>query len=206
MDFGWGHLALYEVFDPARFSREHIDNALTTRMKVSDAIRMDGLNDYHYFPLQFRDNAPGTLHAGGVILEQIAVVADRHEAFIAWYNDGYFSVACARAGVRKGSRKGAFMAVLPQGQLIDAFPAHTFVATYHIDDERPLAAWRSSRALAECGLAEDVRITCWEPVTLRITEDEVIYTSAAGLAAEEGARARMGNRVLGDRGDELKPA
>ena len=57
---------------------------------------------------------------------------------------------------------------MPQGQLIDAVPAHTFVATYHIDDERPLAAWRSRRA-----------------------------------AAEEGARARMGNRVLGDRGDEL---
>ena len=202
MDFGWGHLALCEVFDPARLSQEHIDNALTTRMKVSDAIRMDGLNDCHYFPLQFRDNAPGTRHAGGVILEQIAVVAEHLEAFTAWYNDSYFSVASARAGVRKG----AFMAVLPQGQLIDAVPAHTFVATYHIDDEHPLAAWRSSRALAECGLAEDVRITCWEPVTLRITEDEVIYTSAAGLAAEEGARARMGNRVLGDRGDELKPA
>lgn len=45
-----------------------------------------------------------------MILEQIAFVADRHEAFIAWYNDSYFSVACARAGVRKGVRKGAFMA------------------------------------------------------------------------------------------------
>lgn len=36
--FDWQYLAFYDVFDPARFSREHLDNALTSRMQVSDAI------------------------------------------------------------------------------------------------------------------------------------------------------------------------
>ena len=200
--FGWGHLALYEVFDPVRFCREHFENALTTRMQVSDAFRMDGLNDYHYFPLQFRDNAPGTPHDGGVIMEQIAVPADRRDAFVAWYNDTCFPKACARAGVRKG----AFMEYLPQGQLVDAVPAYNFVATYHVTDDGTRTAWCGDRALADSGLVEAVAVSCWDPVAPRITEDEVIHTDAAGLAAEERARTRMGTRVLGDRGNELKHA
>lgn len=200
--YGWDYLALYDVFDPERFCREHFENALTPRMKVTEAIRMDGLNDYHYYPLQFRDNAPGTRHDGGVIMEQIAVPADRRDAFVAWYNAHYFPEACARGGVRKG----AFMEFKPHGQLVDAIPAHNFVATFHIDGNAPIAAWRSGTALEDSGFAGDVTVTSWDPVTPRITEDEVIHTSAAALAAEERARERMGDRVLGERGDELKQA
>jgi hypothetical protein len=197
-------MALYEVFDPARFSREHMENALTPRMMVSDAIRMDGLNDYHYYPLQFRNNDPGKRHDGGVVMEQIAVAAADESAFITWYNDAYFPAACARPGVRKG----AFMRFQPHGQLVDSVPAHNFVATFHIESDAAVDAWRADAALRECALTDraSLAITCWEPLTPRTTEDEVIHTGSAGLAAEERARERMGTNVLTDRGNELKSA
>jgi hypothetical protein len=202
--YGWHYMALYEVFDPACVSREHMENALTPRMMVSDAIRMDGLNDYHYFPLQFRNNDPGKRHDGGVVMEQIAVAAADESAFITWYNDAYFPAACARRGVRKG----AFMRFQPHGQLVDSVPAHNFVATFHIESDAAVDAWRADAALRECALTDraSLAITCWEPLTPRTTEDEVIHTGSAGLAAEERARERMGTNVLTNRGNELKSA
>lgn len=200
--YGWDYMALYDVFDPVRFSQEHIENALTQRMMVTDAIRMDGLNDYHYFPLQFRDNCPGTPHDGGVIMEQIKVAKGDEAAFISWYNDNYFNMACARSGVRKG----AFMKFLPHGQLVDMVPVHNFVATWHLDDDLVVYDWLRDNSLKSCAFVDQpsLSVTCWEPVTPKITEDEVIYTSAAALGAEEHARAKMGSQVMTDRGDELK--
>lgn len=179
-----------------------MENALTSRMMVTDAIRMDGLNDYHYFPLLFRDNAPGTRHDGGVIMEQIAVAPANRAEFIRWYSDSYLPVAAARPGVRKA----AFMIFQPQGQLVDAIPAHNFVATYHVAGGDAVSAWREDTALRTCGLIDrdTLAVTCWDPVTPRITEDEVIHSTSASLAAEERARARMGDNVLSDRGNELK--
>ncbi len=200
--YGWDYMALYEVFDPSRFSLEHMENALTSRMVVSDAIRMDGLNDYHYYPLQFRDNNPGKRHDGGVVMEQIAVAPGDEAAFTEWYNDAYFPAACTRSGVRKG----AVMRFEPHGQLVDAAPEHNFVATFHIESQDVIEAWRSDATLRNCGLIDhaSLAITCWDPVTPRITEDEVIHTGSAGLIAEERARERMGANILTDRGDELK--
>lgn len=199
--YGWDFMALYDVYDPARFSQEHIENALTTRMMVTDAIRMDGLNDYHYFPLQFRDNSPGTRHEGGVIMEQITVAKGDEDVFTAWYNDSYFNAACARPGVHKG----AFMKFLPYGQLVDMLPVHNFVSTWHVD-ELHVDDWLRDETLANCTFMDqsNLAVTCWEPVTPRITEDEVIHTNAQGLGAEERARARMGSQIITDRGDDLK--
>jgi hypothetical protein len=179
-----------------------MENALTPRMLVTDAIRMDGLNDYHYFPLQFRDNCPGTRHNGGVIMEQITVAQGDETAFIDWYYGDYFAATCARPGVRKG----AFMKFLPQGQLVDMIPVHNFVAIWHTDDGAAIDMWRQDQALKNCAFIDQhsLSVTCWEPVTPKVNEDEVIHTSAAGLAEEERARAAMGDQVITDRGDELK--
>jgi hypothetical protein len=46
-DFEWQYLALYDVFNPVRFSREYLENALTSRMQVSDAIDDGELYDFH---------------------------------------------------------------------------------------------------------------------------------------------------------------
>jgi hypothetical protein len=199
--FGWDYLTLYDVFDPERFSREHMENALTSRMMVTDAFRMDGLNDYHYFPIQFRDNHPGSIHDGSVIMEQVAVAASDEAGFCAWY-DGYFATACGRPGVRKGT----LMRYLPQGQLVESQPIHNFVGIYHIDDARAVKTWRHESGLHTSAMIDQasLSVTCWEPVTAKITEDDVLHTSSAALAAEERARERMGGQVLTDRGDELK--
>src|SRR3546814_15953868 len=76
-DFDWQYLALYDVFDAQRFSQEHWDNALTSRMMVTDAIDDNELEDYHYYRLQFRDNDPENRHDGGVILEQLIRTEER---------------------------------------------------------------------------------------------------------------------------------
>src|SRR3546814_10788966 len=83
-DFDWQYLALYDVFDAQRFSQEHWDNALTSRMMVTDAIDDNVLEDYHYYPLQFRDNDPENKHDGGVILEQLNPAPGREDAFRKW--------------------------------------------------------------------------------------------------------------------------
>ena len=132
--FDWQYLALYDVFDAERFSREHWENALTSRMMVTNAIDDSVLEDYHYYPLAFRDNDPDTPHQGGVVLEQLN----------AW-----------------------------QG-------------------------WQGADALAQapCVDQSSLRITHWDRLTERLTRDDVQNPTSAGLAAEEQARARMGDRVL----------
>src|SRR3546814_16765885 len=69
-DFDWQYLARYDVFDAQRFSQEHWDNQLTSRLMVTDAIDDNVLEDSHYYPLQFRDNDPENKHDGRVIMEQ----------------------------------------------------------------------------------------------------------------------------------------
>src|SRR3546814_7166901 len=53
--------------------------SLTSRMMVTDAIDDNVLEDYHYYPLQFRDNDPENRHDGGVILEQLNPAPGRSE-------------------------------------------------------------------------------------------------------------------------------
>ena len=197
--FGWSHLALYDVFDAERFSLEHADNALTRRMMVTDAIATDALNDFHYYPLQFRDKDPETAHTGGVILEQLRPAAGREADFRAWYDDIYFPAALRRPGVHSG----AFLAYRSYGQLVDFPPAHSHVGIYRVADAGAVAAWRASGDLAT-DLIDDVAVTCWEPITARLNEDRVLHTNAADLAAEERARAHMGTNVLSDRGTQLR--
>jgi hypothetical protein len=199
--YGWAYLALYDVFDAERFTREHIDNALTTRMMVSQAIAMDALNDYHYYPLAFRDNDPETPHLGGVILEQLSPVPGNEAEFRRWYQDEYLPAAMRRPGVHSGG----LLMFRPHGQLVDSVPVHSHVGIFRIDDASAVAAWRESRDLTHPSVDQaTLAITCWDPVTPRITEDQIIHTDSAGMAAEERARAHMGRDVLTDRGNELR--
>src|SRR3546814_11137840 len=71
-------------------------------MMVTDAIDDNVLEDYHYYPLQFRDNDPENRHDGGVILEQLNPAPGREDAFRKWYNDEYLPGAVARPGVKSG--------------------------------------------------------------------------------------------------------
>lgn len=198
------YLALYEVYDAARFSQEHVDSALTPRMVVEDSIDISRLDDFHYYPLQFRDKAPRTASIGSVVLEQIRTKPGQEAQFREWYNEHYLPDKIRQPGVSSG----AFLAYLPHGQLVEFPPEHDHVGIYRLSDDSARAGWRNRRALRECPHvdASALAITCWDVLTPRITEDDVHHTTAAALAAEENARARIqaaGSYQM-DRGEHLR--
>jgi len=189
--FDWQYLALYDVYDAARFSREHWDNANTPRMMITDAFDDSVLEDYHYYPLLFRDHDPGKPHDGAVILERMNATGGQDEAFVRYYADTVFPAAMARPGVRSG----ALMSFRPQGQLMPGAASHRHVAIYRIDGEEAVNAWRGVSPDSHIVDSATLLISHWEPITGRITEDDVIHTSAASLAEEERARKNMGDRI-----------
>lgn len=193
--FDWQYLAFYDVFDPVRFSREHLDNALTSRMQVSDSIDDSLLYDFHYYPLLFQDNDPDVAHSGGIILEELNPPEGSDGSFRRFYAESYFREAAARPGVKSA----AFLTFRTFGQMIPTTPDFRYVAIYRIND--PVAAreaWRGADALlANSGLLQrdGLRITQWDRATPRLTKDDVQYPTAAGLAEEERARVHMGDQV-----------
>ena len=193
-DFNWRYLALYDVSDPARFSQEHWENALGPRMMVSNAIDDSVLEDYHYYPVQFRTNDPGAPHRSGVILEQINADPEHEAEFCDWYNDTYLPRALRRPGVHSA----AFLTFRDHGQMIPTKPRHRHVGIYRVNTPEAVAAWRTASDVrhAECVDAATLRITHWDKLTERITKDQVLHTDAASLAAEERARAHMGDNVM----------
>ncbi len=195
------YLALYEVYDAQRFAQEHFDNALTPRMVVTDAFDDTRLDDYHYYPLQFRDNAPRTDAKGSVVLELFNAAPGQDQALREWYNDSYMPGVMKRPGVVSGN----FLAYDRHGQLMNHKPDHNYVAIYRLSDDAARASWKASTALAECPhiAAESLAVTCWDIITPRLTEDDVAHTSAAALAREERARAHIGDNYIKDRGDKL---
>lgn len=191
--FDWQYLALYDVSDPARFSQEHWENALTSRMMVSDAIDDSVLYDFHYYPLQFRDNDPAMAHEGGVILEQIRPIAGREAEFRAWYETEYLPRALRRRGVKSG----VFLMFRPVGQLMPTTPEHQYIAIYRVNGSAAVEAWHEAPLLRDCALVEagTLQVTHWDRIADKLTKDDVLHPTAAALAEEERARARMGARV-----------
>lgn len=202
-DFDWRYLALYEVFDAQRFSLEHWENALTPRMKITDAFDDTVLEDYHYYPVQYRNDDPGRTHAGGVVLEQMRPAAGREAEFARWCGDVHFPAAAARPDVH-----AAMLLVFREhGQMLPTTPSHRTVALYWTHAPDGPADWPApsgeAAALLEPGTTQ---ITAWSPITARLTTDQVRHTDAAALAAEERARAHMGDRLLAGGREKLEIA
>lgn len=198
------YLALYEVYDAARFSQEHVDNALTPRMVVEDSIDMSRMDDFHYYPLVFRDKAPRTAARHSVVLEQIRAKPGEEAAFQHWYSETYLPERMRDAGVSSA----ALLQFLPHGQLVDFMPEHDHVGIYRLSNDEARDGWQQGRQLRESPLVDASRlaITCWDVMTPRITEDDIHHTTAKALAAEEAARLRVGDRQHRDRGDHLRPS
>lgn len=200
VDFGWRYLALYDVFDARRFSLEHWENALTPRMKVTDAFDDTILEDYHYYPMQFRNDNPEEMHAGGVIIEQMNAVDGNDDAFRNWYRDVHFPVAAGRPDVHSA----AFLVYRAFGQMLPTTPVHNYVAIYRMKTFDDLDAWPHPAHAVDAPIARrSTRVTCWDPIGQRITIDDVRHTTAAALAEEERARARMGDRLLSEGREKL---
>lgn len=192
--FDWQCLALYDVFDAERFSREHWENALTSRMMVTDAIDDTVLEDYHYYPLAFRDNDPESPHSGGIILEQLNAAPGQEKVFREWYSNEYLPQAAQRPGVKSAG----FAMFRTYGQMVPTTPSHNYVGIYKVNDAGAWQAWQSSSQLAQasCVDSASTRVTHWDWLTDTLTKDAVQNPTSEGLAAEEAARLRMGDKVL----------
>jgi hypothetical protein len=197
------YLALYEVFDAERFVQEHIDNALTSRMVVENSIDISRLDDFHYYPLQYRDKAPRTFQTGSVVVEQIKAKSGQELQFRDWYNDRYLPERFRAETIITG----ALLAYDRHGQLVEYNPAHDHVGIWRLSDDRARSLWRS-RTLLECPHIEQasLAVSCWDILTERMTEDAVHFPTSTGLAGEERARARIAAAGTGqrDRGKHLK--
>lgn len=192
--FDWQCLALYDVFDAKRFSREHWENALTSRMMVTTAIDDSVLEDYHYYPLAFRDNDPEVTHSGGVVLEQLNAAPGQDRALRAWYIDQYLPGAVKRPGVKSAG----LLMYCTFGQMIPTTPSYRYVGIYKVDDANAWQGWRGIPELASapCVDQSTARITHWDRLTGKLSKDDVQNPTSEALAAEERARARMGTDVL----------
>lgn len=189
-DFGWHLLALYDTFDPERWASEHLRYFGSPEFVVSKAVDCSrGMNEFVYWPLQARANRPDTPHRGCVVFEQMNPAKGQRAAFERWYNDVYLPAALRRPGVCSGG----FFAFRARGQMLSFLPRHSHVAVYRTEDASALAAWKPLSALAQCALLDQgtLYVTHWEAVNDRLTRDAVEHPSAALLAAEEAARARV---------------
>jgi hypothetical protein len=182
------YLALYEVYDAQRFCQEHVDNALTTRMVVEDSIDISRLDDFHYYPLQFRDKKPRSFQTGSVVLEQIKAKPGQEAEFRRWYNDSYLPERFGEEGVVTG----AFLGYDPHGQLVNFAPGHDHVGIWRLSDDAARGLWKTP-SLRDCPYIDQaaLAVTCWDILTPRVTEDDVFNTTAEALAAEQRAHRRV---------------
>ncbi|MDE1943864.1 MAG: hypothetical protein KGI47_12055, partial [Betaproteobacteria bacterium] len=79
---------------------------------------------------------------------------------------------------------------------------------YKLNDDGAWQAWQDSPLPAGSACLDRVslRLTHWDRLTGRLTKDAVQNPTSAGLAAEEAARVRMGDRVLTSGTDKLGAA
>ena len=203
-EYDWQYFALYDVFDPERFSREHWENALTSRMMVTTAIDDSVLEDYHYYPLAFRNNDPEVAHSGGVLFEQFNVAPGKEAELRAWYADNYLPDAMRRPGVHSA----ALLAFRSHGQMIPTTPRYRYVGIYKVNSPDSWLAWKGAPELAGSDLVErdGLLVTHWDRLIGKLTKDDVQHPSSQGLAAEEQARARMGDDVLTGGAEKLGSA
>jgi hypothetical protein len=188
-DWPWRYLALYEVYDAALFTQSHRDAADTVWMEISEAFDASLINDFYYYPMIWRSNAIDQLHSGGAIMEQFNAAPDQDEALRQWYAEVYFPAAMRRPGVHAG----AFLPYRSHGQMMPYDPDYHYVALYWTqDDDEASTAWEDP-TLRESPLVDPAGpcVSRWHRLTRRLTEDDVLHSSAADLAAEEQARARL---------------
>ena len=161
---------------------------------VTDAIDDSTLEDYHYYPLAFRDKDPETPHTGSVILEQLNATPGQDANFREWYCDEYLPKAVRRPGVKSAG----FAMFRTYGQMIPTTPGHNYVGIYRLNDASAWQAWRENAELtkASCVDQTTLRFTHWDWLTAPLTKDAVQNPTSEGLAAEERARLHMGDKVL----------
>jgi hypothetical protein len=187
----WQGLALYEVSDAIRLTQEHFEAINTPRMHIAQAY--GGGDDFYYFTRQFVDGSPGDPVGGNVVLQQLAVRPGCEADFHRWYGEAVM----APAVFDKRVRSGALLEYRPIGKMLPQDPIHNFLAVYRLAELSTLERWNGPELLAGSSLIDPTLLetSCWVPITPRLTKDAVLHPTAALLASEEAARARLGDKI-----------
>jgi hypothetical protein len=194
-DFTWRYLALYECYDAERFTREHYEAADSVRMEITAAFDNSEINDFYYYPLAWRSNDEAAARPDAVIVEFV----NGDDAALRDFYESYFPRASRRAGVHSA----ALLAYRPHGQLLPTPPGHRYVAIYWTHDAaRSAEAWRADPVIEQTPAVDrdSLMVLGWRGLTRRLVRDDVSHTSAADLAGEEAARARLRKRPPSGRG------
>jgi hypothetical protein len=186
------YLALYEVTDAVRFTQEHIDSLGTNRQEISLAIDHTQANDFYYYFCNFIDNASGQPPDGNVVLQQVRVTSDKKDEFRRSYVGQYLLPATQRPGVRSG----ALLQYHKKGQMFPTDPNANFVAIYRLFDPSAMDGWTGAKTLAQSPLVENAQTSWWDVLIPRLTKDAVLNPTPELKAAEQGARARMGAKII----------
>ena len=95
-------------------------------------------------------------------------------------------------------QSAALLAYRCFGQMIPTTPRYNYVGIYKVNSGDSWKAWKDLPELAGSPLVEQesLLITHWDKLTEKLTKDQVQHPTSEGLAAEEGARARMGDDVM----------
>jgi hypothetical protein len=189
--FSWRGLALYEVSDALRFTREHMDAINTPRMHIAQAY--GGGDDFYYFPRQFIDTSPGEPVGGSVVLQQIAVRPGHEDEFHRWY--GETIMAPTVFGLRV--RSGALLEYRPIGKMLPQDPIEKFLAIYRLPELSVLDNWTGPELVANSSMVvpKAIQTSCWTAITPRLTKDAVLNPTSELLASEEAARVRLGGKI-----------
>jgi hypothetical protein len=182
------YLAIYETYDIEKLTYAH-RHVFTPAMLVSDSIDLDH-EGYYFNPLASRQHEPDGLLSGDVLIEQLApAVADA--TFVADYAEHRMVAMLALPGVKAG-----MLARAAQHQMVPSKPDRPYVGIYRLGDRRAALA-----AMVAAGLNRppasaqgSIIMSCFEPLFDRLTADEVLHPTAAGVAAEAAARAAIGDR------------
>lgn len=183
------YLAIYESYDIEKNSHAH-RHVFTPAMIVSDAIDLNH-EGYYFNPLLLRQNEPGGLLSGDVLIEQLASATD-DAAFVTDYAEHRMASMMALPGVKAG-----MLARAAEHQMVSSKPDRPYICIYRLDDRRAALA-----AMVAAGLNRppasargSIIMSCFEPLCDRLTADEVLHPTAAAEAAEASARAAIGDRI-----------
>jgi len=182
------YLAIYETYDIEKLTYAH-RHVFTPAMLVSDSIDLSH-EGYYFHPLATRQHEPDGLHSGHVLIEQLAP-AVAHPSFVEDYAKQRMAAMLTLPGFKAG-----MLATAAPHQMVPSMPDRPYVGIYRLGDSRAALT-----AMVAAGLNRppasargSIIMSCFEPLFDRLTADEVLHPTAAGMAAEAAARAAIGDR------------
>ena len=184
------HLAIYETFNAPLFTYDHRDLAPTSHMRITSAFDREDLSDYYYRPLSYRCDASGEQDDGAVVLEQYQSKHSDEATLREWLESEWVPSLNETVNIRSS----LIVAVDHHHQMLPGTPAYDVAVIHRVEDiEMASANWPSENAQ---DTPHKPKTSFWQPITQRLTCDDIRNPTSAAVAAEEMARERLGTNFL----------